>query len=236
MRRQSGWAARSETLAAPNRPVAPAPPAGLPTAPPTTVMLQAWAQTLSIAHFGTGFEGTVRWAPRLRYRAGDYTPATGCIRLSLPYFQRYGPSETRRILLHELCHWWLYRGGQHHRENTAAFQELLRRVGAPAKAHPLPRPQPQRLPLYSYRCPHCGRHYHYAERVHCACGPCCRAFHDGRYHAAFTLVLLQAPDVAACGDPEGERRGAMAGHRPPRTRQTDRVHAPEQTKRMRSKR
>lgn len=145
MRRQSGWAARSGTLAERGRSAAPVPPAGLPTAPPTTVMLQAWAQTLSIAHFGTGFEGTVRWAPRLRYRAGDYTPATGCIRLSLPYFQRYGPSETRRILLHELCHWWLYRSGQHHRESTAAFQDLLRRVGAPAIAHPLPRPQSQRL-------------------------------------------------------------------------------------------
>ena len=183
----------------------PSPLAGAPSAveiPPPAV-LRRWADDLALTHFGESFSGTVAWAARLRYRAGDFTPSTGRIRLSLPYFTRYGPGEARGILLHELCHWWLYRHGLIHREDAPAFQALLRTVGAPAKARPMPRPARPRP--YLYACPRCGARYRYSRRVDYACGRCCRALARGRYDARFRLRLISAP-----GGATARRRTAQA--------------------------
>ncbi len=162
-------------------------------APPDQQTLRAWATDLSRHHFGVPFPGQVLWAPRLRYRAGDYAPARQTIRLSLPYFQRYGADETRRILLHELCHWWLLSQGVRHREDAAAFQRLLRQHGAPAKGLPMPRARSRKV--YMYACPVCGARYPYRRRVNYACGHCCRRWSGGRYDARFRLTLMQ-PDGA----------------------------------------
>ena len=152
-------------------------------------VLRVWAGELALRHFGERFPGTVRWAPRLYYRAGDYTPSTQAIRLSLPYFRSYGEHETKRILLHELCHWWLFRQGIRHREDAPAFQGLLRSHGAPAAALPLSLPV---RPLHVYVCPSCGARYRYRyqRRVDYACGPCCRRWAAGRVDARFRLVLV----------------------------------------------
>jgi SprT-like protein len=174
---------------------------------PTPAVLQAWTDALSLRHFGQAFSGSVAWAPRLRYRAGDFAPATGRIRLSLPYFARYGAAEAQAILLHELCHWWLYRQGVSHREDSPGFQALLRRVGAPAKARPMPRARRPRPRPYVYACPGCGAQYRFTRRVDHACGRCCRAFAHGRYDPRFRLCLLQAP-AAAHGAAPRRRRAA----------------------------
>lgn len=153
--------------------------------------LQTWAAEIAARHFGRPFDGRVVWAPRLRYRAGDYAPATRTIRLSLPYFRRYGADEARRILLHELCHWWLFAHGIRHREDAPVFQELLRLHGAPAKGRPMPRSRPRRTHLYV--CPACGARYQYRRRVDYACGHCCRKWAGGRYDARFRLVAVREP-------------------------------------------
>lgn len=168
-----------------SKPASPAPGAG----PPPAEELRAWADRLARQHFGTGFVGGVAWAPRLRYRAGDFSPATGRIRLSLPYYLRYGRAETERILLHELCHWWLFRQGQGHREDAPAFQALLARHGAPARGLPMPRAAGGQWRVYA--CPVCGARYRYRRRVDLACGPCCRRYAGGRYDPRFRLVPLR---------------------------------------------
>ena len=155
-------------------------------AAPALATLHTWATELAHRHFGRPFDGRVAWAPRLRYRAGDYAPATQTIRLSLPYFRRYGADETRRILLHELCHWWLFTRGVRHREGAPVFQALLKQHGAPARGRPMPRGRSGRTHLYV--CPACGSRYHYRRRVDYACGHCCRKWADGRYDARFRLV------------------------------------------------
>ncbi len=160
-------------------------------APPDVATVRAWADALALAHFGLRFPGTVRWAPRLRYRAGDYTPATRVIRVSLPYYLRYGYEETMRILLHELCHWWLFRQGVHHREDSPVFQRLLTAHGAPAHGLPLQRSGGRRLRLYV--CPCCGMRYHYRRRVNYACGRCCRRWSGGRFDPRFRLVPVPGP-------------------------------------------
>jgi predicted SprT family Zn-dependent metalloprotease len=170
--------------AAPLPDAPPAPPAA--SGVPDTQTLHAWADELARRHFGQPFDGRVAWATRLRYRAGDYTPARATIRLSLPYYLRYGPAEARRILLHELCHWWLYRQGMRHRENSACFRELLRQHGAPVRAKPMPRRPAGRI--HFYVCPHCGARYRYRRRVDYACGRCCRLWAGGRYDPRFRLV------------------------------------------------
>jgi SprT-like protein len=106
--------------------------------PPATVLC-TWADELARRHFGTPYDGTVDWAPRLHHRAGDYAPALRRIRLSAPYYRRYGPAEARRILLHELCHWWLHGRGIAHREDSRVFLDLLALVGAPRRGRPLAR-------------------------------------------------------------------------------------------------
>jgi len=170
----------------------PIPRSGLPPAdaPPEPDALQSWAEDLALRHFGVRFPGTVRWAPRLCYRAGDYSPATRTIRLSLPYYRRYGREETVRILLHELCHWWLFHQGMRHREDTPAFQGLLRAHGAPARGLPMPRAAARRLRLYV--CPCCGARYRYRRRVEYACGQCCRRWSGGRFDPRFRLVPVPA--------------------------------------------
>lgn len=165
----------------------PSPRGADPATSPGPQVLQAWATALAQAHFGVPFDGTVCWAPRLRYRAGEYAPGSGRIRLSLPYYHRYGAAETQGILLHELCHWWLFRQGIPHRENAAVFQALLGRVGAPRRAHPLTRAPRAPRRLWTYVCPHCGQIYRYTRRVQYACGRCCPR---GRYDPRFHLQLL----------------------------------------------
>lgn len=149
---------------------------------PTTATLAAWTQELSARHFGVAFDGRVEWAPRLRSRAGDYLASQRRIRVSAPYFDRYGEGEARATLLHELCHWWLHREGVRHRENSRRFQDLLRAVGAPRYAAPL---EPRRF----YRCPRCGARFGYGRRVSgYACAACCRRYAGGRYDPRFMLV------------------------------------------------
>lgn len=156
---------------------------------PDPQVLQVWAAEMAERHFGRPFDGRVVWAPRLRYRAGDYAPVSGTVRLSLPYFRRYGPHEARRILLHELCHWWLFSQGIRHREDSPVFQELLRRHGAPARGRPMPRTRSRRTHLYV--CPACGARYQYRRRVDYACGHCCRRWAGGRYDAQYKLVPVR---------------------------------------------
>jgi len=168
-------------------PLQPPPPAGGGPLPDAAA-LRAWAADLALRHFGEPFPGIVRWAPRLRYRAGDYTPSTGVIRLSVPYFVRYGAAEARAILLHELCHWWLFRRGLRHHEDAAQFQALLAAHGAPARARPLARAPRGRLRLYA--CPCCGALYRYRRRVAYACGHCCRRWAQGRFDERFRLRPL----------------------------------------------
>lgn len=160
---------------------------------PDGQLLHDWASELAWRHFGRPFTGRVEWAPRLRHRAGDFTPATGRIRLSLPYYRRYGAHEVRAILLHELCHWWLFGQGVRHREDTPAFQSLLRRVGAPRRARPLPRRRRPRR--YIYACPRCGARYAYRRRVDYACGRCCAA--AGGYDPRFRLRLVASTSAEA---------------------------------------
>ena len=105
---------------------------------PGLEILQGWADDLARRHFGVPFDGRLRWAPRLRHRAGDFTPGRATIRLSLPYFLCYGAAAMKAVLLHELCHWFLLRHGIDHREDASAFQELLALHGAPARAAPRP--------------------------------------------------------------------------------------------------
>lgn len=147
--------------------------------------LAAMAERLALRWFAIPFDGRVVWAERLRYRAGEYRPADRCIRISRPYHERYGAALTEGILLHELCHWWLYRAGIRHRENAAVFQALLRRTGAPRRAPAaplLPRP------VHAYRCPSCGRRYLYRRRVSgYACRECCRRFAGGRFDPRYLL-------------------------------------------------
>lgn len=155
------------------------------SAVPTTQELGTWAADLATSHFGRPFSGHVVWAPRLRYRAGDFAPTTATIRLSLPYFKRYGPAEARGILLHELCHWWLSVQGIRHREDSPLFQDLLRKHGAPARGRPMPRRRARST--YEYCCPACGALYLYRRRVNYACGRCCRRASGGKYDARFRL-------------------------------------------------
>jgi SprT-like protein len=147
--------------------------------------LHALADRLSRKWFHAPFDGRAVWAERLRYRAGEFRPHDGTIRISRPYHDRYGLGVTEGILLHELCHWWLHRAGIAHRENAAVFQDLLRRTGAPRRA-----PAPPGLPCrtYLYRCPACGRRYLYRRRVSgYACGECCRRHAGGRFDPRFLL-------------------------------------------------
>jgi SprT-like protein len=149
--------------------------------------LRDWADELTLAHFGMRFPGQVRLAPRLRYRAGDFTPATVTIRLSGPYLARYGAEAARQVLLHELCHWWLYREGIPHRENAAVFQSLLRVHGAPARALAVPRAPRRGTAVYV--CPRCHARYQLRPGRARACGHCCRRWAGGRFDRRFVLVL-----------------------------------------------
>jgi SprT-like protein len=170
------------------------PPESAPEPPrrPEPQALKAWADELALRHFGASFDGTVAWAPRLRRRAGDYVPARNAIRLSGPYFDRYGTDQARATLLHELCHWWAWRHGGDHRENSRAFRDLLRRTGAPRYAPPPPDDGRSR-PTYRYRCPACGRLFVYRRRISgYACSTCCRRHAGGRYDPRFMLVPLRA--------------------------------------------
>lgn len=147
--------------------------------------LSTWARELSFAHFGVPFPGDVRFAPRLHHRAGDFTPATGVIRISRPYLERYGEAAGRAVLLHELCHWWLWRQGTPHREDSPVFRSLLHLHGAPLQARPMPRR------TLEYMCPRCRARYRLpvvGQRR--ACGRCCRRFAGGRFDPQFTLIRV----------------------------------------------
>jgi predicted SprT family Zn-dependent metalloprotease len=153
---------------------------------PDEAALRAWVRELSLAHFGVAFPGEVRLAPRLRHRAADFTPATGTIRLSGPYLELHGAAAGRAVLLHELCHWWLWRQGVPHREDSAEFRALLHRHGAPPRARPMPRR------MLEYRCPHCLQRYRLpVAGWRRACGACCRRFAGGRFDARFALVRVK---------------------------------------------
>ncbi len=162
-------------------------PAGSPLDGHPGGELRAWADELALAHFGMRFPGQVQLAPRLRYRAGDFTPATVTIRISGPYLARYGAEAARQVLLHELCHWWLYREGIPHRENGAVFQSLLRVHGAPARARALPRAPRRGTAVYV--CPRCHARYQLRSGRARACGHCCRRWAAGRFDRRFVLVL-----------------------------------------------
>jgi SprT-like protein len=155
-------------------------------AEPGEQALRSWARELSVAHFGTPFGGEVRFAPRLHHRAGDFTPRTGVIRLSRPYLERHGIPAARAVLLHELCHWWLWRQGIAHREDSPAFREVLRRHGAPLRGRPMPRR------TLEYACPCCATRYRLpvAGRRR-ACGACCRRFGSGAFDPRFQLVRVE---------------------------------------------
>ncbi len=171
---------------------------------PSDADLFAWTDALARRHFGVPFDGRTRWARRLHYRAGDYHPASGVLRLSLPYYRRYGRGEADAILLHELCHWWLFRQGRPHREDDPRFQSLLHRHGAPRRARALERPAPV---WHLYACPHCGRRYRYRRRVDYACGACCRRYAAGRYDPRFRLAPAE-PEPHPVGRAAA---GAVAG-------------------------
>lgn len=148
--------------------------------------LRQWADALCRHHFGVPFDGEICWAPRLRCRAGEFHPSRMRIRISGPYRLAHGDAETQQVLLHELCHWWLFRQGIAHREDAAVFRDLLRRAGAPRRARPVPATAAHR---YTYACPHCGRRYTYSRRVAYACGHCCRALGNGHWDPRFRLIL-----------------------------------------------
>ena len=179
---------------------------------PSDADLHAWTDALARQHFGVPFDQRACWAKRLHHRAGDYHPISRTLRLSLPYFQRYGRREADAVLLHELCHWWLYRHGQPHRENDPAFQALLRLHGAPRRARALDRPA---RVVRIYACPRCGRRYPYTRRVDYACGACCRLHAGGRYDPRFRLIPAdperdQAGRVAAVDAPAGRNAASRA--------------------------
>ena len=178
---------------------------------PSDADLLRWTDALARRHFGVPFDGRACWARRLHYRAGDYHPISRTLRLSLPYFHRYGRQEADAILLHELCHWWLYRDGCPHREDDPAFQALLCLHGAPRRARALDRPA--RVP-HAYACPQCGRRYLYSRRVNYACGPCCNRYAAGRYDPRFRLTPVDPPQAerAAVGDAVAGRNAARTAN------------------------
>ncbi len=181
---------RAPRKAPPDAPAAPGPAALAP--PPRTdeTALRQWIDDLALRHFGVPFPGAIRFAPRLHYRAGDYTPSTGVIRLSRPYLQRYGAAAAREVLLHELCHWWLYSHGVAHRENAPVFRDLLRAHGAPLRARPMPRPPAPGAVLYV--CPACRARYNLRPgRRRRACGRCCARHAAGRFDERFVLVAVR---------------------------------------------
>lgn len=184
---------------------------------PSPEELRRWADQLARQHFGVPFNGAVAWALRLRHQAGDFSPTRNLIRLSAPYYDRYGERQARATLLHELCHWWAWRTIGPHRENSRIFQELLQRTGAPRYAPPPPALLPR--PLHRYRCPACGRIYTYRRRVSgYACGWCCRRYAGGHWDARFQLVEIERQLLPLGLDPPftGRRKKEKApvDHRP----------------------
>lgn len=45
---------------------------------------------------------------------------------------------------------------------------------------------------YIYKCPHCGKEFHYHKRKKCksACGDCCKKYNNNRFSDKYILVLV----------------------------------------------
>jgi len=142
--------------------------------PENDEQLQELVKSLSLTAFALPFRHQCRFNSRLRAVGGRYLLQSHNLEFSLAHALRFGLTELKGTILHELCHYHLHLRGAGFRHRDQDFKRLLQKVGGSRFAQSL---EPRKdLPLrYLYACTRCGKHYERRVRLSTSrfvCGVC----------------------------------------------------------------
>lgn len=119
----------------------------------TDAQLQALVEEISLASFGKTFRHKAFFNRRLKTTGGRYHLNSHDIDFNPKVFERYGETELRNVIKHELCHYHLHLEGKGYQHKDTEFKSLLKQTGGSRYVRPLVEQKPQSY--HQYQCEKC---------------------------------------------------------------------------------
>ncbi|MDT2748198.1 SprT family protein [Streptococcus parauberis] len=132
--------------------------------------LTDYVKQVSKEDFGQSFEHEAHWNNRLKTTGGRFFPNDGHLDFNLNLYEEFGPEIFRKIVRHELCHYYLYMAKKGFRHRDQDFKDLLAQVDGLRYA-----PISQKLNKIHYICKSCGHHFTRRRQINTrkyVCGFC----------------------------------------------------------------